>query len=412
MNMLIASRAIQGIGGAGMVSLALIVMADIMNERQRSKYIGAFSGTFGLASAIAPVIGGAIVSTSKWQVVFWINVPFCVIALLMITMLLRVPKPRGSVKEKISQIDVIGALLSLAGITLLLLGLSWGGRECQWLSPQVICALAFGGILLVLFVLYEWRIPAAPIVPIRLFRIRNFAVSSAASLLFGFAINGATLFIPQWALVVRNASEITAGAYLLSFCVGMVLSSVICGIVVSKTGRCREAIVVGSALLLLGNCLLLTLDTQGVAKIIGFLFIGGLGVGCCMQPISLIGQASVSGQDMASSTTTFLFFRSLGMVLAVSVLSNVIQNMLHEQATDIVQQFPASASLIARILKNTSLLYTPNVPANLQLAIIEAYSKSIHMAFIVLAAFTGVYFILALGFKHVKFKTVLKPTIR
>ncbi|KAJ2829474.1 hypothetical protein GGI24_002129, partial [Coemansia furcata] len=131
MNMLIASRAVQGIGGAGMVSLALIVMADIMNERQRSKYIGVFSGTFGLASAIAPVIGGAIVSTSKWQVVFWINVPFCVIALLMITMLLRVPRPQGSVKEKISQIDVIGALLSLAGITLLLLGLSWGGREYQ-----------------------------------------------------------------------------------------------------------------------------------------------------------------------------------------------------------------------------------------------------------------------------------------
>ncbi|KAJ2004888.1 hypothetical protein H4R26_002265 [Coemansia thaxteri] len=412
MNMLIASRAIQGIGGAGLMSMVSIVIADITNERQRSKYTGIFTSTYGVASAIAPVLGGAIVNSVKWQVVFWINVPCCLVALVMILLLLRIPRPKGSAKAKLMRIDMAGALLCLAGVVLLLLGLAWGGRDYGWSSAPVVCTLVFGFVLLLIFIIYESMVPAAPIVPVRLFRIRNFAASSIASLLFGFAINGPMLLIPQWAIVVKHASAVTAGEYLISYCFGLVLASAACGWAINKAGRCCEFIIAGSALLLLGNCLLLDLTSQSsVPQIVGFLLIGGLGVGCCMQPISLVGQASVSGRDMASSTTTFMFFRSLGMIVSVSALSNAVQNSLRKQLSDIAAQFPSRANLIQDIAQNASLLYSANVPADLQALVIEAYSKSIHTAFIVLAAFTAANFLAALGFKHVELKSVLKRTI-
>ncbi|KAJ2235784.1 hypothetical protein IWW45_002316 [Coemansia sp. RSA 485] len=412
MGMLIASRAIQGVGGAGLMSLALIVIADIMNERQRGKYVGVFSGTYGVASAIAPVIGGVIVQNTKWQVIFWINIPFCVIALVMIVMLLRIPRPKGSAKEKIKRVDFVGALLCLAGVTLLLLALTWGGRDYEWNSAQVICTLVFGVVGLVLFVLYEWKVPQVPIVPISLFRIRNVIFSSFVNVLFGFAINGTIMFIPQWALIVKRASEVTAGAYLVPCCVGMVLTSIISGVLVSKTGRCREIIIAGAALLAVGNGLLIILGTDGsLGKIIGFLLICGLGIGTCIQTINLIGQASVEGKDMASATTTFMFFRSLGMVLAVSVLSNIIQNVLLDEVDKLIATFPSYTNLIYGVLKDQALLYSSGVPEALQQAYVLSYYKALKDGFIALASFTGLYFLMTFGFKHVELKTVLKKTI-
>ncbi|KAJ2721144.1 hypothetical protein GGI07_004164 [Coemansia sp. Benny D115] len=358
---------------------AALSQKNIMNERQRGKYVGIFSGTYGLASAVAPVIGGVIVQNTKWQVVFWINLPFCVVALVMIVMLLRIPRPKGSAKEKLKKVDFIGSLLCLAGVVILLLGLSWGGRDYAWKSTQVICTLVFGVFILILFVLYEWKVPQEPIVPVHMFNVRNVILTSAGNVLFGFAINGAIMFIPQWALIVKRASEVTSGAYLIPCCVGMVLTSVISGVLVSKTGRCREIIVVGAAFLTVGNSLLIVLGTDGgLGKIIGFLLICGLGIGTCMQTINLIGQASVEGQYMASSTTMFMFFRSLGMVLAVSVLSNVIQNVLHSEIAKIISEFPLYAKFIGEVLRDQSLLYKPDdVPGALQTAFVDSYAKSL-----------------------------------
>ncbi|KAJ2378548.1 hypothetical protein IW150_000732 [Coemansia sp. RSA 2607] len=412
MGMLIASRAIQGIGGAGLMSLALIVIADIMNERQRGKYVGIFTGTYGVASAIAPVIGGVIVQNTKWQVIFWINIPFCVVALVMIVMLLRIPRPKGSVREKIKRIDFVGSLLCLAGVTLFLLALTWGGREHSWGSAQVVCPLVIGVALLAVFVVYEWKVPLVPIVPVSMFKIRNVVFACLVNLFFGFAINGTIMFIPQWALIVKNASAVTAGAYLVPCCIGMIITSIASGVLVSKTGRSREIVIVGAAMFTLGNGLLIILTSDGkLGNIIGFLLLSGLGMGSCIQVINLIGQASVEGKDMASATTTFMFFRSLGQVLAVSVLSNIIQNMLLDQVALLVDQFPSYAKLLYGVLKDQALLYSSGVPEALQSGFIAAYNSALKDGFIALTAFTGLYFLLTFGFKHVELKTVLKKTI-
>ncbi|KAJ1937068.1 hypothetical protein EC988_008002, partial [Linderina pennispora] len=242
LNMLIASRAIKGLGGAGLMSMALIVIADIMNERQRGKYVGIFSGTWGLGSAIAPMIGGLIVEKSKWPVVFWINIPFCVISAALIVMLLRIPRPKGSMLEKLKKVDFIGSLLSLAGLTLVLLALTWGGRDYAWSSAAVVSCFVVGFVILAAFVFYEYRFAVEPIMPMHLFNRRNVILCSLAHIFFGFGVNGPITFIPMWALVVKHASYVTSGLYLLPFSIAMVISSVVGGVLVSRLGRFREII--------------------------------------------------------------------------------------------------------------------------------------------------------------------------
>ncbi|KAJ2818381.1 hypothetical protein IWW50_005839, partial [Coemansia erecta] len=380
MPMLIASRAVQGIGGAGLMSMALIIVADIMNERERSKYVGIFSGTFGVAAAIGPIIGGAIVQNTKWQIAFWINVPLCIVALVTIIAVLRIPRPHGSLRDKTKRIDAGGALLCVGGIVLLLLGLSWGGRGYAWSSARVVCTLVLGLATLAVFAVYECLVPQVPLVPIHLFKVRNVAFASACSLLFGFAVNGAIMFIPQWAQIVKGASPVVSGAYLVPYCVGMIVSSIACGLLVNWTGRCRELIVASAALMLLGNGLLIMLGTDsGLGKVIGFLLVCGLGMGAGVHTISLLGQASVSGKHMAAATSTFLFFRSLGMVLAVSVLTNITQNVLIGKAADIVGDSRVLATTVSSVLKNQSLLLTTNPPQHFVDEFISAYSVALRM---------------------------------
>ncbi|KAJ1936654.1 hypothetical protein FBU59_004985, partial [Linderina macrospora] len=178
MSMLIASRAVQGLGGGGLVSLIFVVAADILSERERGKYIGLFSGTWGLASAVAPILGGAIVQRSTWRLIFWINLPICAIALALVIMTMRLPKPQGSMGDKIKKIDFLGTIMFLSGTVPLLLGLSWGGREYTWMSPLVLGCLIGGALALCVFMAIEWKVPAEPIVPSQLLAIRNVALSS------------------------------------------------------------------------------------------------------------------------------------------------------------------------------------------------------------------------------------------
>ncbi|KAJ2612933.1 hypothetical protein H4S08_002468 [Coemansia sp. RSA 1365] len=149
MDALIISRAVQGLGGGGIMSLIFVVIADILSERERGKYIGVFTCTWGFASAVAPILGGVIVQHADWRLIFWINIPFCAIALVLVLFAMRLPRPGGLVKEKAKKIDVLGACVFLAGTVPLLLGLSWGGREHSWTSPLVLSCVIAGTLVLV-----------------------------------------------------------------------------------------------------------------------------------------------------------------------------------------------------------------------------------------------------------------------
>ncbi|KAJ2716580.1 hypothetical protein H4R19_000564 [Coemansia spiralis] len=413
MDALIASRAVQGLGGGGIMSLIFVIIADVLSERERGKYIGVFTCTFGLASAVAPILGGVIVQRANWRIIFWINLPFCAIALLLVMLTMRLPRPSGSIKEKARKIDVLGTCLFLAGCVPLLLGLSWGGREHSWTSPLVLGCVLAGLLALVAFFVFEWWSPREPIVPARLLVIRNVALSAIGHFFYGAAGYGPIMFVPQWALLVRGASSISAGIHLLPFSVGSIITSVLGGFIMTKTGRYRRLIIVGAILLGVGNGLLILLD-QNSSTILqtAVLLLCGLGAGACIQPIMMAAQAAVSGVDMAAATTLCAFLRSLGGIICVAILSSIMHSVIRTGLTRLVLARPSYIFTIARVAENQSAIYADGVPEELRARIVAIYMKAMRTAFYALLPFSGLLVLSTLGFKHVELERQRKRTIR
>ncbi|KAI9499823.1 major facilitator superfamily domain-containing protein [Coemansia spiralis] len=412
MEMLIASRAVQGLGGGGIMSLIFVVVADVLSERDRGKYIGIFTCTWGLASAVAPILGGVIVQRSDWRIIFWINLPFCAVALLLVLFFMRLPKPAGSIREKAAKIDGLGSTLFLLGTVPLLLGLSWGGREYSWVSPLVLGCLGSGALMLAVFMLVEWKIPSEPIVPSRLLAVRNVALSALGHLFFGAAGYGPIVFVPQWALLVRGASAISAGIHLLPFTVGSVITSVLGGFIMSRTGRYRRLIVIGAILLCTGNGLLVLLDRDtSLGLQIGILFLCGLGAGACIQPIMMAAQAAVEGHDMAAATTLCAFLRSLGGILCVAILSSIMHSVIKKGLTRIALAAPRYIFTIVQVAENQAVIYSPGVSEELRSMVVAVYMKSMRLAFFALLPFSGALVLSTLGYRHIELNRQRKKTI-
>ncbi|KAI8320772.1 MFS general substrate transporter [Martensiomyces pterosporus] len=412
MSMLIASRAVQGLGGGGVISLIFVVVADILCERERGKYIGLFTGTWGLASAIAPVIGGAIVQKSNWRLIFWINLPICLVALLLVLAVMRLPRPQGSLGEKARKIDILGTLVFLAGTIPLLLALSWGGREYKWASPLVLGCLISGCLLLGVFVFVEWKVPREPIIPSRLLVVRNVSLSAIGHFFYGAAGYGPIVFIPQWALLVKGASAISAGMHLLPFTIGTVITSVAGGFVMVRTGRYRRLIILGAILLAVGNGLLVLLDEKSTTALqIGILFLSGLGAGACIQPIMMAAQAAVSGRDMAAVTTLCAFLRSLGAILCVAILSSIMHSVVREQLTRLAIKYPQYMVTLMRVGENQSIIYAKEVPEELRRMVVHVFMCAIRLAFYALLPFSMLLFLATVGFEHLELNRQRKKTI-
>ncbi|KAI8325322.1 MFS general substrate transporter [Martensiomyces pterosporus] len=412
MNMLIASRAIQGLGSAGLYTMVNVVIADVFGERDRARFMGYSSAVWALCSSGGSVLGGAIAQLSNWRIAFWVNVPIAVIAAAIILVLLRLPKPSGTRQEKLRRIDFVGSLISLLSIVLILLALSWGGREYPWKSARVICCIVFGCLAAGLFVVYESRYPVEPIVPMRLFKARNVAISFVGHVFFGAATYAPLMLIPQWSIVVRNSTPITSALYTLPFSLAELVAVTITGIWVTKAGRYRESIWLGACALLIGTALLILLDqNSGLGHIIGFLAVAGIGFGACIQTLILAAQVSVSGKDSAATTSVCIFMRSLGNILVVAVLSSVSQNKRNGEFTKIAAEYPQYSKDIWMIAENQSLIHKLDLPPQVFDLLVSAFMKSMRAAFVALTPFSALFLLLSLGTKHVPLQTSKKVTI-
>ncbi|KAJ2741634.1 hypothetical protein GGI20_005052 [Coemansia sp. BCRC 34301] len=401
MGVLILGRTIQGLGSAGMYTMVNIVIADLYSERARGQFMGIASGAWSLASSGAVVLGGVIVQYSTWRVAFWVNVPICVIAAIVVLSIVRLPVPQGSLRDKVRRIDFGGSLLSLLAIVLVLLALSWGGRDYAWGSATVVCCLVFGVIFLALFVAYEHRIPLEPLVPLHLLRTRNVALSFAGHLFMGAITYAELIFIPQWALVVRNTTPVTSGLYTLPYTLSEFVAVVISGLWMTRSGRYRECVWLGAVLLLCGLTPLILLDqNSGLGYIIGFQVVSGLGFGLCIQTLILTAQASAAACDSASATAVCLFMRSLGAILVVAVLSSVNGNRLKEEFASITKSYPEYAKDIALIYENQSLIHSLTLPPELFDSLVNAFMKGMRAAFTALIPFSAMFLLIVAGIKH------------
>ncbi|MGZ4589319.1 MAG: MDR family MFS transporter [Actinomycetes bacterium] len=319
---LIGARAVQGIGAGGLTALVQVVMAAMISPRERGRYSGYLGAVFALATVSGPLLGGLIVDTSwlGWRWCFGVSVPFAVLAFFVLQKTLHLPQVR---RQDVS-IDFLGAGLIVGGVSLLLVWVSLAGHQFAWASIQTALMVTGGIVLLVLAVVTEMRHPD-PVIPLRLFRDRNTSLATVASLFVGVTIFGATVFLSQYFQISRGMSPTVSGLMSLPLVGGLLLSSILAGRRISRTGRYKKYVVCGSALVLVGTLLLATIDAHTDLWLVGaFMTVLGIGLGATMQNLVLAVQNTVAQSDMGAASSTVSFFRSLGGAVGVSVLGALL----------------------------------------------------------------------------------------
>jgi EmrB/QacA subfamily drug resistance transporter len=323
MVQLIAFRAVQGLGGGGLMVLAMAIIAETVPPRERGRYQGYFGAAFGVASIAGPLIGGFITDNLSWRWVFYVNVPIGLVALVVITSVI----PKGARHERPS-IDVKGAALMTAGVTMLVLLTTWGGNQYAW-SSTVIIGLAVAIVATVaVFIVVEWR-AAEPVIPIRLFRVKAFAVSTSVSFILGIAMFGTLGFLPLFLQVVTGASATRSGLALFPMMGGVLIASIVSGNLISRTGRYKVFPVVGMAIAVVAMGLLSTIDAgTGKLTVSGFMFLLGTGIGLTMQVMILATQNAVPVSELGSATAAVTFFREIGGSIGIALFGAVFTSGL------------------------------------------------------------------------------------
>ncbi|WP_428983201.1 MDR family MFS transporter [Phytohabitans maris] len=336
MTQLIITRGIQGLGAGGLMTLAFTIISDVVSPRERGRYQGLFGAVFGVASVAGPLVGGYF-AEHDWRWIFYVNVPIGVLAIVVCYHVMRlIPFHRRP-----HSVDWLGAALMVAGVSCLLLGLSWGGNQYSWGSPTIVGLFVAGGVLAVLFLLQESR-ASEPILPLKLFRRRTFALANAAGFILGLVMFGSIIFIPLYLQIVKGATPTRSGLLMLPMMAGVIVTSVLSGRAMSRIGRYKWFPVAGSAVLTAGMLLFtqLHVDTS-LWLAFGYMVVIGVGLGLCMQSLVLAVQNAVDLRDLGAGTSAATFFRSLGGSFGVAILGAVLSSRL---GSELAERLPGAVS--------------------------------------------------------------------
>jgi EmrB/QacA subfamily drug resistance transporter len=361
MGWLIACRAIQGLGAGGLTALVQVILSDLVSPRERGRYSGYLGAVFGVGTVAGPLLGGVITDSIGWRWCFYVGVPFALAAFVVLQRTLHLPRRRREVK-----LDYAGALLVAAGVSSLLIWVSLAGQQFAWASWQTAALVAAGIGLLVTAVIVERHAPE-PLVPLELFNKRTVVLAVIASVAVGIAMFGTTVFLSQYMQVARGKSPTESGLLTIPMVVGLFVASTLIGRLVTRTGRYKRYMLIGTGLLTAGLALMGTLDeTTSLVELAAFMIVVGAGVGMLMQNLVLVVQNSVTQHEIGAGSSLVAFFRSLGGAVGVSVLGALLAAKASAsitaglasagvQASGDPSQVPSIASLppaIARIVEH------------------------------------------------------------
>ncbi|KAJ3496821.1 hypothetical protein NLG97_g2377 [Lecanicillium saksenae] len=390
-------RAFTGIGGGGLMTVAQLIVSDVVPLRERGKYQGILGAVVALANGIGPVIGGALSSKSKesWRWIFRLNLPLTLFTTCCVVFIMPLKKVQGDWRLKLKAVDFVGIILSFAGMIAVILGLTWGGAEYPWKSAPVIASLASGAVICVAFVLWQWKGPEYPLVPLYIFKSRIVNGACLTMMINGWNFVMQVYYVPTFYQLVYGYSATKSGALLLPITIVQTVSSTVSGLIVHWVGRYRECILFGWLCWAVGLGLMSTLDEHtGLDKQIGYSILIGIGVGNTMQPALIAAQAGVARRDMAVATSFRNFIRNVGSTIGLAVCGSIINNVLRSAISTLDLDDAALKDLLRNPRTYTNTL-SPDEAARVRSVVVPAYKKGFRIIFIVGAALAAVGFLLA-----------------
>ncbi|KAF9291728.1 major facilitator superfamily domain-containing protein [Linnemannia elongata] len=378
MTMLIVFRAIQGLGGSGLLSIVLIIISDIFALEERAKYQSVIWSVFGISSVVGPLLGGVFVEQATWRWCFLINLPLGLVTIASVLLFLNLPFERQNLKEQLGRIDYYGTILVIAAVICLLLPITWGGVDYEWNSPVIIVLFCVAAVLIAILMWVESKAVEA-IIPPRLFLNPTVAILFGVNFLTGMAFLGVIFYCPIYFQVVLGSSATASGLKLLPMVLGLVASSIASGALMGIVGDYRIFIWLGTTMMSVGVGLCMLFDANsGMGQQIGFLLIVGLGIGLILQTCMLAAQAAVEKEDMAVVTALCGFMNSIGGGIGIAMCSALFNNHFKTQVLTLPPSVLADAAAynIEKAITNVQLL-----PALSKAAVIGVYVDTFQFIF-------------------------------
>lgn len=413
MDSLIAFRALQGLGAGGLMALTFVIIGDIVAPRERGRYQGYFGAVWGLSSVVGPLAGGffsdhaQIFGIDGWRWIFYINLPFGILALVITSASLHIPKV---VRQH--SIDVLGSLLMVTGVAALLVAISVYGPRDGWTNARTLAWLGGALVLIVAFLFQEGR-AKEPILPLYLFKNHTFSLTSVLGFIIGAGMFGAIVMLPLYLQVVKGNSATESGLKLIPFVIGIASMSIVSGKLISKHGHYKRYPLIGLVLMTIGLISMSTLDEVTPYWRLSFdaIFVGA-GLGFCMQTIVIALQNAVEFKDMGVATSANTFFRSVGSTIGVAIFGSIYANRLAHyiplgvaelKAKNPAALTGASPEAFEALKQNTEILktFTPE----LQATVLHAFVQSFHVVFMAAAPITVLGFFVAIFLRETPLRT-------